>query len=96
MIEILINKCFGGSSLSEEAAEATSHIADRYELESFDNRTNPEVLRIFDSMGSEEFSGYCSEIKKVSIPDTATDWMIDDYDGLETIIYVVDGKIRTA
>jgi hypothetical protein len=95
MINILVNKCFGGYSLSEEAAEATRHIADRYELESLSYRTNPEILRVFDVMGSEEFSGYASKIKKVSIPDTATDWIINEYDGLETVIYVVNGKIHT-
>ena len=96
MINILINTTYGGYSLSEEAAEATSHIADRYELSRKSYRTNPEVLRIFEEMGSEAFSGYCSEIEEVSIPDNATDWMITEYDGLEEVIYVVDGKIHTA
>lgn len=96
MINILINRCFGGYSLSEEAAEATSHIADRYKLESFSYRTNPEILRIFDEMGSEAFSGHCSEIEKVSLPEETTDWMITEYDGCEEVIYVVNGKIHTA
>lgn len=96
MINILINTTYGGYSLSEEAAEATSHIANRYDLSRQSYRTNPEVLRIFEEMGSEAFSGYCSEIEMVSIPDEATDWMITEYDGLEEVIYVVDGKIHTA
>ena len=30
----------------------------------------------------------------MTIPDNATDWDIEDYDGNETLIYVVDGKIH--
>jgi len=31
-----------------------------------------------------------------TIPDEATDWSIWDYDGLETIIYVLDGRLYTS
>ena len=34
-----------------------------------------------------------SDLRVVEIPDNATDWEMDEYDGLETIIAVVDGKI---
>lgn len=30
----------------------------------------------------------------VEIPDESTDYYIEDYDGVESVIYVVDGKIH--
>lgn len=38
----------------------------------------------------------CSSLCIVEIPDTATDWALNEYDGAETVIYVVDGKIQYA
>jgi redox-sensitive bicupin YhaK (pirin superfamily) len=35
-------------------------------------------------------------LRLVEIPDTMTDWEKNDYDGIETITYVVDGKIYHA
>ena len=34
--------------------------------------------------------------KVVDIPDESTDYLITDYDGIETLYYVLDGKIRVA
>lgn len=90
MTQILVNKCYGGYSLSDEAIEALGNIDCRYD------RTNPEILRIFDEMGSEAFGGDYAKIKKVTLPEETTDWKMFDYDGVETIIYVVDGKIHIA
>lgn len=35
-------------------------------------------------------------LEVVEIPEEATDWEIDEYDGQESITYVVDGKIYHA
>lgn len=39
-------------------------------------------------------NGSHSDLIIVDIPDEATDWQLQDYDGIESIIYVVDGKIN--
>lgn len=33
-----------------------------------------------------------SPLKVVEIPDNATDWMVWEYDGFESVLAVVDGK----
>ena len=35
-----------------------------------------------------------NSIEVVNIPDNATDYYINEYDGFEEILYVVDGKIH--
>lgn len=58
------------------------------------NRTSPNAIRIVEELGSEAVSGPSSHIEVVEIPNNVTDWQINDYDGSESIIYVVDGKIH--
>lgn len=36
-----------------------------------------------------------SSLVVVNIPDEATDWKITEYVGMETLHYVIDGKIRS-
>lgn len=38
--------------------------------------------------------GKAEALKVVEIPDYATDFLIVDYDGQESVLYVVDGKIH--
>lgn len=56
-----------------------------------DDRTNSEL-----TLFVEDRPSLCGDLKVVTIPDCATDWEIHDYDGLESVIYVVDGKIYWA
>ena len=44
----------------------------------------------------EDISGDYAKLKVVEIPDNFTDYEINDYDGVETLIYVIDGKIYHA
>ena len=43
---------------------------------------------------AEAVNGICAKLKVVEIPEEATDWEINEYDGLESITYVVDGKLH--
>ena len=87
-MKFVLNKCFGGASLSDWAVKQlnlNSHYDADYD--------SPEVIDLIERYGSERVSGSCALLKVVEIPDDATDWEIEDYDGFESIIYVVDGKI---
>lgn len=104
-MKILVNACFGGFSPAGPLKEWGERFGakDRwgdtvwdYGPEAIANRTNPNAVRIVEELGSKAVSGSCSHITVVEIPDTATDWQIYEYDGDESIIYVVDGKIRWA
>ena len=44
----------------------------------------------------EDVDGYCAELEVVEIPDGATDYYLNEYDGMESIIYVLDGKLHWA
>jgi hypothetical protein len=41
----------------------------------------------------EKHNYYEDEFKIIEVPDNTTDFAIADYDGMETLYYVVDGKI---
>lgn len=88
-MKIAVNCCYGGFSLSDE-------IAKKYNLDKYNvSRTNECLIKLIES-GVAVDGRKASNIRVRSIPDTATDWQIMDYDGLETIIYVVNGKIHYA
>lgn len=44
----------------------------------------------------ENVNGSYSRLAVVDFPDEATDYEILDYDGSESLLYVLDGKIRYA
>lgn len=39
---------------------------------------------------------FVERLEIAEIPDEAMDWKLDEYDGLESVTYVVDGKIYHA
>lgn len=49
-----------------------------------EGRTDPDLIKVIEELGSEKASGACAKIKIVEIPDDVA-WEIDDYDGIESI-----------
>ncbi len=88
-MKIVINDCFGGFSLSESARQFLRLKSVYSEIE----RTDPLLIGLVEA-DARRASGLCARLRVVEIPDTITDWEITEYDGLESIIYVVDGKIH--
>ena len=84
-MKIVMNGAFGGYGL--DVAEEFEAMVDSHA----DDRTCCELVEFVES-----YPDQCGDLAIVEIPDTATDWEIDDYDGLESVIYVVDGKIHHA
>lgn len=87
-MEIVLNKCYGGFSISE-AARKFLDLENCYDVSRLD-KTFINLVKA----DSHRASGFFAQLKVVSIPDEATDWEIFDYDGIETLIYVVDGKLH--
>lgn len=88
-MKVVLNKCYGGFGLDEELAE-------QYGLDEWSvDRTDEKLIELVEKYG-EDAGGSHSELEIVEIPDEATDWEIDEYDGFEGVIYVVDGKIHHA
>lgn len=90
-MELVINRCFGGFSLSELACELLGLDSPYDDIDRDDYR----LIAITHLLG-EKVNGRYADLKVVEIPDEATDWHIDEYDGFESLIYVVDGKLYWA
>jgi hypothetical protein len=90
MTKIVLNYCYGGYSLSEEAM-ALLNVDDIFAYE--EDRTNPRLVEVVETLG-EKANGNCAALVVRTIPDEATDYLITEYDGSETLYVVVDGKIR--
>lgn len=86
-MKIVINGDWGGFSLTKEVARTLG--VETYD-DSYAVRTNPALIKML------EEGQKINDLKVVEIPDNATDYMIREYDGNESIIYVVDGKLHSA
>lgn len=92
-MKIVLNRCYGGFWLSAKAEEILGWSFD--DGDPTDLRTDPRLIDLIEKEGSEFCSrSYGSNLVVAEISDTATDWVITENDGFESIFYVVDGKIR--
>lgn len=89
----VLNKCFGGWSLSDWAVEQLG-VEDNYPYR--DEFSLDKLVQLINEYGSEKVSGRSAKLKVIEVPDTCTDYEINEYDGIETITYVVDGKLYHA
>ena len=92
-MELVINCCYGGFGLSDEACERLG--CERYDYQDEEERCAPELVECVRELG-ELANGSYADLEIVELPEEVTDWEIDEYDGFESVIYVVDGKIHHA
>lgn len=85
-MKIVINGDFGGFGYGIENKEFRTFVN---KLES--NRENPKLVAFVENHPKE-----CGDLVIATIPDNTTDYVINENDGLEELIYVVDGKIHFA
>lgn len=90
-MKVVVNRCYGGFSLSRAAMEALGVESPYEEI----SRINPNLIA-FVEKDALSGSGRHAKLQIVEIPDEATDWEISEYDGFETIIYVLNGKLYHA
>jgi hypothetical protein len=90
MKKILVNTSFGGFGLKDEYYD---YFMAR--TKGLDDIREDEKLIALVEQGVDIGDNY-AEIGIAEIPDNATDYVIEDYDGKESVLYVVDGKIRYA
>lgn len=83
-MKIVINRSWGGFRLPSELSHLDNGDWRNYKPV----RTNTELVKWAET--------HTSDLVVVDIPDTATDWVLNEYDGMETVYYVVDGKIKIA
>ena len=82
-MKIVLNRNWGGFSLPKKFCEI-------YGYSKYDeiNRTDSKLIAFVEKNPDE-----VNDLKVIEIPDDNTDYMIDEYDGFESIIYVIDGKL---
>ena len=105
-MKMILNSCYGGFSIAGPLKEwedqknagldPDTDWEKWYSLEDCQNRMNPEAIAILEEYGAEACSGVYADLEVVEIPDTVTDWEINYYDGVESVIYVDGGKIYHA
>lgn len=101
-MKLVINNCYGGFHLSEKAIDLlVKKGIDREEAEyeyMFGDcgRNNKILVEVVEELGKEAEDEFACSLSVVEIPDEATDWILNEYDGSEDIIYVLDGKIKYA
>jgi hypothetical protein len=99
-MKVAINACFGGFSVSDAVLEKlglkplegyradwTYLCNDDLGIKSDNNyayRADPRLIKAIEDVGPNGSAGHCAELKIVEIPD-GVDWMIDEYDGYESI-----------
>ncbi len=81
-MKVVINKCYGGFSLSEKAFKELGLEGPYDYLE----RHNPRLVDVVERLGKESWGG-CAELKVVEIPDDV-EYDIGEYDGVEWIAEV--------
>lgn len=82
-MKYVINATYGGFKVPAEVCEALN--CDRW-ADNDEVRTSKELIEWVKNHSYEDLA-------IVEIPDNATDWELDEYDGWESIIAVIDGKI---
>jgi hypothetical protein len=88
-MKIVINKCYGGFGLSEEAVKLylekkgiPDEVIDTSEIE----RDDPVLVEVVEELGILA-SGKYAEVEVVDIPDDVK-WEIEEYDGNEWVAEV--------
>jgi hypothetical protein len=84
MKKIVINKSFGGFSLSQKAIDRYLQLSGKNHINDYDvKRDDPYLIRIVEELGKKVNNRF-SELKIVEIPDDI-EWDICEYDGQEWV-----------
>lgn len=84
-MKIVINCCYGGFSLSEEAYNflGIEWDGNGYAYSDDEKRTAPELIECVETLGDKSF-GWLAKLKVIEIPDDV-DYEIEEYDGAEWV-----------
>ena len=89
-MKILINRDYGGFGVKKEFVQAVG-LGDIYD-DCIQVRTHPQLIEWVEQ-GINIGQTY-SDLVVYEIPENATDYYIEEYDGFETLLCVLDGKIH--
>jgi len=86
-MKVIINDCFGGYGIKRDVVLKLGY--GKYDTYSDKLRTDERLINMLEN--GENVGGEYSNLIVATIPDDVTDWWIDEYDGLESLYYIIDG-----
>lgn len=86
-MKVIINDCYGGYGIKRDVVLELGY--DKYDTHSDKLRTDERLINMLEN--GENVGGEYSNLIVAIIPDDASDWWIDEYDGLESLYYIIDG-----
>lgn len=90
-MEIVLNRDYGGFCISDFAKEKLG--LDTLVIHEDEIRTDETFIDLIKKYGSAKIGGGCAYLKVYDLPEGITDYLIQEYDGFETLYYVKNGKI---
>lgn len=84
---LVLNKDYGGFSIPKGFIE----IHPEYKPWSDIDRNDPDLIAYV-----RDHEDDCGDLELIEIPDNNTDYHIDEYDGFESVVFVVNGKLDWA
>lgn len=84
-MKIVVNNAYGGFGMG--MGENGKHFLQRPYWHN-EERTKQDLIEFVENNPDD-----CGDLAIAIIPDEATDWEIREYDGMEEVVYVVDGKL---
>jgi hypothetical protein len=82
-VKIVVNKCYGGFSLSKAACIELGIEWDGYGYFLGDDRSNTRLVEVVEKLG-DKANGRHASLRVVEIPDDI-EWHIEDHDGMEHV-----------
>lgn len=92
-MKMVLNRDWGGFSLPQDFCDFYN-LGDKWDAIDEIKRDDPRFIKWVEDHANS--MGRCGDLAIVEIPDSCTDWELNDYDGMESITYVVDGQIHHA
>lgn len=90
-LKFIVNRCYGGFNINSHTFDRLGLDEDEY-YGANELRYNKDLIAMIEN--GDNVNKFTSYLKVVELPKETTDYVITDYDGMETVIYVVDGKIH--
>lgn len=90
-MKVLVNNQYGGFHIKDEIVEKIWGKERALFIDEDEMRVNAELIAMKER--GEDIEDNCCDLIIVNVPENATDWMVTEYDGLESLYMVVDGKI---
>lgn len=86
-MKVIINDCYGGFGVKENIVLGLGY--GKYDTYSGKLRTDERLISMLEN--GENVGDEYSNLVVATLPDGVSDWWVDEYDGLESLYYIIDG-----